>query len=104
MRAKLATSVLAALGALTLTSTMAAAKVTIAIGGAGCLCYPPAMLAERLCEYQRAGVAVEFVNFKDGTLRDELTCAAMLLDEEVVSASSAKTIRRPVVRKPQPRG
>jgi hypothetical protein len=28
----------------------------------------------------------------------------MLLDEEVVSASSAKTIHRLVVRKPQPRG
>jgi ABC-type nitrate/sulfonate/bicarbonate transport system substrate-binding protein len=104
MRAKLATGVLAALGALTLASTMAAAKVAIAIGGAGCPCYLPAMLAGRLGEYQRAGVAVEFVNFEDGTLRDELTCTAMLLDEEVVSASSAKTIQLPVVRKPQPRG
>jgi NitT/TauT family transport system substrate-binding protein len=67
MRAKLATSVLAALGALTLASTMAAAKVTIAIGGAVCLCYLPTTLAERLGEYQRAGVAVEFVNFKGGS-------------------------------------
>ena len=67
MRAKLATSVLAALGALTLVSATAAAKVTIAIGGAGCLCYLPTMLAERLGEYRRAGVAVEFVNFKGGS-------------------------------------
>jgi NitT/TauT family transport system substrate-binding protein len=67
MRAKFATSVLAALGALTLVSATAAAKVTIAIGGAGCLCYLPTMLAERLGEYRRAGVAVEFVNFKGGS-------------------------------------
>src|SRR5450755_4205439 len=67
MSAKLATSVLAALGALTLVSATAAAKVTIAIGGAGCLCHLPTMLAERLGEYRRAGVAVEFVNFKGGS-------------------------------------
>lgn len=42
--------------------------------------------------------------FDAALMRDELTGAAMLLDEQVVSASSAKTIHRLVVRKPQPRG
>jgi hypothetical protein len=42
--------------------------------------------------------------FDAAPMRDELTGAAMLLDEEVVSVSSAKTIHRLVVRKPQPRG
>ncbi len=49
---------LAALGALVLMSGAAAArsKVTIAIGGAGCLCYLPTMLAEQLGEYKKACV------------------------------------------------
>jgi len=42
--------------------------------------------------------------FDAALMRDELTCAEMLLDGEVVSASSVKTIHRLVVRKPQPRG
>ena len=43
-------NILAALGALALMSGAAAAqsKVTIAIGGAGCLCYLPTVLAEEL--------------------------------------------------------
>src|SRR5439155_12859951 len=36
-------------------------------GGAGCLCYLPTMLAERLGEYKKAGVEVELVNFKGGS-------------------------------------
>ncbi len=60
---------LAALGALVLMSGAAAAqsKVTIAIGGAGCLCYLPTMLAEQLGEYKKAGVQVELVDFKGGS-------------------------------------
>src|SRR3954447_11604789 len=60
---------LAALGALALMSGAAAAqsKVTIAIGGAGCLCYLPTMLAEQLGEYKKAGVTVELVDFKGGS-------------------------------------
>ena len=60
---------LAALGALALMSGAAAAqsKVTIAIGGAGCLCYLPTMLAEQLGEYKKAGVKVELVDFKGGS-------------------------------------
>ena len=60
---------LAALGALALLSGAAAAqsKVTIAIGGAGCLCYLPTVLAEQLGEYKKAGVTVELIDFKGGS-------------------------------------
>ena len=59
----------AALGALALMSGVAAAqtKITIAVGGAGCLCYLPTMLAEQLGEYKKAGLAVEIVDFKGGS-------------------------------------
>jgi NitT/TauT family transport system substrate-binding protein len=57
-----------ALGALVLASGLASAqKVTIAVGGAGCLCYLPTMLAEALGEYDKAGVKVELVDFKGGS-------------------------------------
>jgi NitT/TauT family transport system substrate-binding protein len=60
-----------ALAALLLTVGVAAAKegqphVRIAIGGAGCLCYLPVMLAEQLGEYEKAGIDVEIFNFKGG--------------------------------------
>jgi NitT/TauT family transport system substrate-binding protein len=42
-------------------------KVTIAVGGAGCLCYLPTVLAQQLGEYQRAGVNVDLVDFKGGS-------------------------------------
>ena len=60
---------LAALGALALMTGVAAAqsKVTIAVGGATCLCYLPTMLAEQLGEYKKAGVEVEIVDFKGGS-------------------------------------
>src|SRR5690242_8864933 len=60
---------LAALGALALMSGAAVAqsKVTIAVGGAGCLCYLPTMLAQQLGEYKKAGVEVELVDFKGGS-------------------------------------
>ena len=59
----------AALGALALMTGVAAAqsKVTIAVGGATCLCYLPTMLAEALGEYKKAGLAVEIVDFKGGS-------------------------------------
>jgi NitT/TauT family transport system substrate-binding protein len=41
--------------------------VTIAVGGAACLCYLPAVLARELGEYEKAGVDVELVNFKGGS-------------------------------------
>jgi NitT/TauT family transport system substrate-binding protein len=59
---------LAGLAVLVLMSGAAAAqKVTIAVGGAGCLCYLPTVLAEQLGEYKKAGVEVELVDFKGGS-------------------------------------
>ncbi len=62
---------LVALCALALTSTLALAqgkmKVSIAVGGAGCLCYLPTMLAKQLGEYDKAGLDVELINFKGGS-------------------------------------
>ena len=37
------------------------------IGGAGCLCYLPTVLAQQLGEYEKAGVNVELVDFKGGS-------------------------------------
>jgi NitT/TauT family transport system substrate-binding protein len=45
----------------------ASAQVKIAIGGAGCLCYLPTVLAQQLGEYEKAGVKVELINFKGGS-------------------------------------
>jgi NitT/TauT family transport system substrate-binding protein len=70
MFGKLIGALMAALGALMLAAgatAAAAAKVTIAIGGAGCLCYLPTVLAEQLGEFKKAGVEVETVNFKGGS-------------------------------------
>jgi NitT/TauT family transport system substrate-binding protein len=61
-------SSLLALSALALMSGAALAqKVTIAVGGAACLCYLPTVLAEQLGEYKKAGVEVELVDFKGGS-------------------------------------
>ncbi len=61
----------AALGALVLATGVAAAqskvKVSIAVGGAGCLCYLPTVLAKQLGEYDKAGVEVELIDFKGGS-------------------------------------
>jgi NitT/TauT family transport system substrate-binding protein len=60
---------LAPLAALVLMSGVAAAqtKVTIAIGGASCLCYLPTVLAKQLGEYEKAGVNVDMVDFMGGS-------------------------------------
>jgi NitT/TauT family transport system substrate-binding protein len=42
-------------------------KVSIAVGGAGCLCYLPTVLAKQLGEYDKAGLDVELINFKGGS-------------------------------------
>ncbi|HWN52159.1 MAG TPA: ABC transporter substrate-binding protein [Xanthobacteraceae bacterium] len=65
--AKLLSRVGVSLAVLALASGAAAAKITIAIGGAGCLCYLPTVLAEQLGEYRKAGVEIELVNFKGGS-------------------------------------
>jgi NitT/TauT family transport system substrate-binding protein len=68
MLAKLIRTVFTPFAALALMSgAAAAAKVTIAVGGAGCLCYLPTMLAQSLGEYEKAGVDVEVVDFKGGS-------------------------------------
>lgn len=46
---------------------LAQSKVTLAIGGASCLCYLPTMLAKQLGEYEKAGVNVDVVEFKGGS-------------------------------------
>jgi sulfonate transport system substrate-binding protein len=55
--------------ALLLSSGLAFAqsKVTLAIGGASCLCYLPTMLAHQLGEFKKAGVEVDIVQFKGGS-------------------------------------
>jgi NitT/TauT family transport system substrate-binding protein len=67
MIAKLLSRVGASLAVLAPASGAAVAKITIAIGGAGCLCYLPTVLAEQLGEYKKAGVEIELVNFKGGS-------------------------------------
>lgn len=61
---------ISAAAALALISGVAAAqqqKVTLAIGGAACLCYLPTVLAKQLGEFEKAGVNVEMVDFKGGS-------------------------------------
>jgi SAM-dependent methyltransferase len=53
---------------------------------------------------QRDGHGRLYGAFDVGMVSGALAGAAVLLDEEVVSASSAKTIHRLVVRQPQPQG
>jgi NitT/TauT family transport system substrate-binding protein len=48
-------------------AALAQSKITVAVGGAGCLCYLPTVLAKQLGEYERAGVNVELVDFKGGS-------------------------------------
>jgi sulfonate transport system substrate-binding protein len=67
MRTKLATGAFAALAMFALASVAAAAKLTIAVGGAGCLCYLPTVLADRLGEYKKQGLDIDFANFKGGS-------------------------------------
>ncbi len=57
------------LAALLLSSSFALAqsKVTLAIGGASCLCYLPTMLASQLGEFKKAGVDVDVIQFKGGS-------------------------------------
>jgi NitT/TauT family transport system substrate-binding protein len=69
MLGKFIRNALTAFGALALMAGVALAqsKVILSVGGAGCLCYLPTMLAEQLGEYKKAGVDVEIVDFKGGS-------------------------------------
>ena len=80
-----------ALAALMLSSGLALAqsKVTLAIGGASCLCYLPTMLAHQLGEYKKAGVDVEVVQFKGGS---EALKAVMGGSADVVSGYFDHTV------------
>ena len=61
-------SVVGALMAVTLAAGAATAQsVKVAVGGAGCLCYLPTVLANQLGEYKKAGLDVELINFKGGS-------------------------------------
>ncbi len=64
------------------TGAASAQKVTLAIGGASCLCYLPTMLAHQLGEFKKAGVEVDVVQFKGGS---ELLKAVMGGSADVVS-------------------
>jgi NitT/TauT family transport system substrate-binding protein len=46
---------------------LAQTKITLAVGGGGCLCYLPTILAKQLGEFEKAGLAVEVVDFKGGS-------------------------------------
>jgi NitT/TauT family transport system substrate-binding protein len=69
MTARIVRRLVSSLFAVALMSGVAFAqsKVTIAIGGAACLCYLPTVLAKQLGEYEKAGVNVEMVDFKGGS-------------------------------------
>ncbi len=69
MMALMARRLMAGLAALMLMSGAAFAqqKITLAIGGASCLCYLPTVLAKQLGEFEKAGVNVEMVDFKGGS-------------------------------------
>ncbi len=68
---------------------LAQSKVTLAIGGASCLCYLPTMLAYELGEYKKAGVDVELVQFKGGS---EALRAVMGGSADVVSGYFDHTV------------
>jgi NitT/TauT family transport system substrate-binding protein len=70
MSARIFRRLAATAAALVLSSGLAFAqmpKVTLAIGGASCLCYLPTMLAHQLGEFKKAGVDVDVVQFKGGS-------------------------------------
>jgi NitT/TauT family transport system substrate-binding protein len=46
---------------------LAQSKITLAVGGGGCLCYLPTILAKQLGEFEKAGINVEVVDFKGGS-------------------------------------
>ena len=60
--AAVATALLAMSG-----GAMAQSKVTIAVGGASCLCYLPTVLTQQLGNFEKAGLTVEVVNFQGGS-------------------------------------
>lgn len=66
-RAANAAAALVISAGLTAGSALAQTKVTLAVGGAACLCYLPTMLAKQLGEFEKAGLNVDVVDFKGGS-------------------------------------
>ncbi|RDV05045.1 ABC transporter substrate-binding protein [Undibacter mobilis] len=66
-RAATAAAVLVVSAGLMVGSALAQTKITLAVGGASCLCYLPTMLAKQLGEFEKAGLNVEVVDFKGGS-------------------------------------
>jgi len=64
---RIAIAFVALVAATSLATAQSKPKVSIAVGGAGCLCYLPTVLAQQLGEYEKAGVTVEMINFKGGS-------------------------------------
>ena len=95
MIGKLFRCALVALGALIATAGAATAKVTIAIGGAGCLCYLPTVLAEQLGEFKKAGLdphrhVVEIRNYGGLEQGQDLTAEIFKAGELVDVTSTSK--------------
>ena len=88
-RAVTATAALALSTGLMAGAALAQTKVTLAIGGASCLCYLPTMLADALGEYKKAGVNVELIQFKGGS---EALKAVMGGSADVVSGYFDHTV------------
>jgi len=61
------TKVLIATLALSAAAPAGAETIKIAIGGSGCICYLPVVLAEQLGNFDKHGVDVELVDFKGGS-------------------------------------
>lgn len=55
------------LSASTLCAKDALPRVTIAVGGASCLCYLPVVIAAQLGEYEKPGVDVDLISFRGGS-------------------------------------
>jgi NitT/TauT family transport system substrate-binding protein len=66
-RAAIAGAALVVSAGLMAGSALAQTKITLAVGGASCLCYLPTMLAKQLGEFEKAGLNVEVVDFKGGS-------------------------------------
>jgi len=66
-RAATAAAALVITAGLTAGTAFAQTKVTLAVGGAACLCYLPTMLAKQLGEFEKAGLNVDVVDFKGGS-------------------------------------
>ena len=88
-RAATAAAALALSTGLMAGAALAQTKVTLAIGGASCLCYLPTMLADALGEYKKAGVNVELIQFKGGS---EALKAVMGGSADVVSGYFDHTV------------